>query len=127
MLSLTLAPMMPLAGCTAAPQEEAEFLPEYLGAETAFVEGDLVNLRVAMRGARDIRDVEAYAECAVAQVALDEGFGFARHIRTMVTQSSGIWTADAVYTMSPAQPAGVRPIDAGMMLADCGQSGIPTG
>ena len=58
--------------------------PVYLGIETILLDGDLVNFRVAMKGARDNADVEAYARCAAAQYALIRGFGFARHVRTHV-------------------------------------------
>lgn len=118
-LSLSL----PLAGCTATggPVD-----PVYGGVETRLLDGDLVSFRVAMRGARSGRDVEDYAECAAAQYALIRGYGFARHVRTLVEETAGIWEADAVYTISPALPAGARTIDAEVTVANCGLRGIPT-
>ena len=100
--------------------------PGYLGIETILLDGDLVNFRVAMTGARDNGDVEGYARCAAAQYALIRGFGFARHVRTTVAQSGDIWRGDAVYTISAALPRGLRTIDAEVTVQGCGEQGIPT-
>jgi len=117
-----------LAGCgvTPPPESGAAFTPAYEGVETALLDGDLVSFRVAMRGARDNADVERYAACAAAQYALIRGYGFARHVRTLVDVSAGIWHGDAVYTVSPALPRGSRTIDAEVTVADCALNGIPT-
>ncbi len=119
-----------LAGCVAAPQNagvgQGGSSPNYLGVETRLLDGDLVGFRVAMTGARGREDVEAYARCAAAQYTLIRGYGFARHIRTLVEEEAGTWRADAVYTISPALPRGLRTIDAEVTVADCGVSGIPT-
>lgn len=130
-LSLALA-LIGLAGCvTAAPQPGDGVMgaPEnavYRGIETRLLDGELVNFNVAMEGARDASDVIAYARCAAAQYALIRGMGFARHLRTNVTQEGGLWRADAVYTVSPALPRGSRTIDAEVTVADCTEQGIPT-
>jgi len=116
-----------LAGCakdTAAAQ--GDFAPVYGGIETILLDGDLVNFRVAMTGARDGEDVAAYARCAAAQYALIRGFGFARHVRTNVAQEAGNWRGDAVYTISAALPRGLKTIDAEVTVRDCGAQGIPT-
>ncbi|MBL4811936.1 MAG: hypothetical protein JKX69_06150 [Rhodobacteraceae bacterium] len=105
---------------------QGDFSPEYVGVETRLLDGDLVNFTVAMRGARGLPDLEAYAECAAAQYALIRGYGFARHVRTVVDETSGIWHADSVYTISPALPEGIATIDAEVTVAACGLSGIPT-
>ena len=102
------------------------FSPAYGGIETLLLDGDLVNFRVAMRGARGREDVDAYARCAAAQYALIRGFGFARHVRTTVAETGGVWRGDAVYTISAALPNGVRTIDAEVVVRDCGDQGIPT-
>lgn len=116
-----------LSGCMASPTTTgAGGNPEYLGVETRLLDGDLVGFRVAMTGASSAEDVERYARCAAAQYALIRGYGFARHIRTLTDQNGGVWTADAVYTISPALPRGLRTIDAEVTVADCGVSGIPT-
>jgi len=116
-----------LAGCaqdTAAAQ--GDFTPVYGGIETILLDGDLVNFRVAMTGARDGEDVAAFARCAAAQYALIRGFGFARHVRTNVAQEAGKWRGDAVYTISAALPRGLKTIDAEVTVRDCGAQGIPT-
>lgn len=125
-----LIPPLLLAGCaTAAPVDpapEQPFEPEYRGVETALLDGDLVQFRVAMTGARDAADVSAYAQCAAAQYALIRGYGFARHLRTNMLEEAGVWTADAVYTVSPSLPRGMRTIDADVEVASCAENGIPT-
>ncbi|PZQ99260.1 MAG: hypothetical protein DI533_00720 [Cereibacter sphaeroides] len=108
-----------------APEEEV-FAPTYLGIQTLLLEDDLVDFRVAMKGARNKDDVSAYARCAAAQYALIRGYGFARHVRTNVTQTGGFWRGDAVYTISSALPKGLATIDAEVTVRDCGEQGIPT-
>ncbi len=119
-----------LSACTPAAGPEVSsmgtYTPSYQGIETILLDGDLVNFRVAMAGARDNADVEAYGRCAAAQYALIRGFGFARHVRTTVAQTGEIWRGDAVYVISPALPMGLRTIDAEVTVRDCGSLGIPT-
>ena len=116
-----------LAGCEQpAPVAQGRFNPAYDGIETLLLDGDLVNFRVTMRGARDAEDVAAYARCAAAQYALIRGFGFARHLRTNVAETGGNWRGDAVYTISAALPRGVKTIDAEVTVSDCVEQGIPT-
>lgn len=116
-----------LIGCAPADQpERAAFSPSYGGIETILLDGDLVNFRVAMTGARNEDDVNAYARCAAAQYALIRGYGFARHVRTNVAIAGGNWRGDAVYTISSALPRGLKTIDAEVTVRDCGALGIPT-
>jgi hypothetical protein len=122
-----LALMFALAACTGeTPVAQGDFSPSYQGIETLLMDGDLVNFRVAMQGARDKADVEAYGRCAAAQYALIRGAGFARHVRTNVDKSGGVWRGDAVYTISAALPIGLRTIDAEVTVRDCAAQGIPT-
>ena len=109
-----------------AANGDRPFSPEYQGVETRLMDGDLVNFRVSMRGARGEEDVLAYARCAAAQYALIRGYGFARHLRTNVAREGGIWSADAVYTISPALPRGLRTIDSEVVVDDCLEQNIPT-
>ncbi len=122
--------LVALAVLTACEQPEpvarAEFAPAYDGIETLLLDGDLVNFRVAMRGARDNEDVAAFARCAAAQYALIRGFGFARHVRTNVVETGGNWRGDAVYTISSTLPRGIKTIDAEVTVSDCKEQGIPT-
>ena len=118
-----------LAGCSgtdSAVVSQSVYNPSYQGIETRLLDGDLVNFRVRMSGARDAEDISKYAECAAAQYTLIRGYGFARHVRTSVSEDAGIWRADAVYTISPVLPEGLRTIDAEVTVADCGSQGIPT-
>lgn len=121
-----LAACAPAQGAgTRAPQDGTA--PVYHGVETRLLEGDLVDFRVAVSGEAAAEEtVVAYATCAAAQYALIRGYGFARHVRTNVSEDGGIWRADAVYTISPALPRGLRTIDAEVTVADCADQGIPT-
>ncbi len=125
--SLAVAAYGSLAACAApATVSDGEYAPVYKGVETVLLDDDLVDMRVEMTGARDRQDVAAYARCAAAQYALIRGYGFARHVRTNVTFQGGIWRADAVYTISPTLPRGLRTIDAEVTVRDCAAQGIPT-
>ena len=117
-----------LIGCGGGADQasQARFSPSYKGIETILLDGDLVNFRVEMTGARGNQDVADYAACAAAQYALIRGFGFARHVRTNVDNQGGTWRGDAVYTISAALPEGLRTIDAEVTVRDCGARGIPT-
>ena len=120
-----ISPLL-LLGCTEAPTgAQGVFLPEYQGVETRLLDTDLVQIRVQMTGARDRRDVTAYATCAAAQYALIRGFGFARHVRTNVGRTQTGWLGDAVYTISPALPRGLKTIDAEVVVSNCADNGIP--
>ncbi|MBO9398428.1 hypothetical protein J7400_17280 [Shimia sp. R9_2] len=130
-ITLAAACVTGLAAC--APQSgtdvsrgETAFVPDYQGVDTRLLEGDLVNFHVAMTGARDADDVHDYAECAAAQYTLIRGFGFARHVRTTTDNQGGLWKGDAVYTISPALPRGLKTIDAEVIVANCEENGIPT-
>ncbi len=119
-----------LCACAATDEgadvNAASFTPEYLGIETRLLDGDLVGFVVQMRGARDTGDVAGYAECAAAQYALIRGYGFARHVRTNVEETGGLWRGDAVYTISADLPRGLNTIDAEVSVANCTETGIPT-
>ncbi len=130
-ITLIAAGLAGLVAC--APQSnsdvsrgETEFTPVYQGVDTRLLEGDLVNFHVAMTGARDADDVHDYAECAAAQYTLIRGFGFARHVRTTTENQSDLWRGDAVYTISPSLPRGLKTIDAEVIVANCEENGIPT-
>ncbi|AXI51461.1 MAG: hypothetical protein CMN13_09265 [Roseobacter sp.] len=120
--------MLPLVlgACeTQAPMAE-DFIPEYRGVETKLLDGDLVQFDVAMTKAQSSENVAEYAECAAARYTLIRGFGFARHVRTNVEIEGGVWHADAVYTISPSLPAGLKTIDAEVTVQNCMEKGIPT-
>ena len=127
MIRAALITLLPLAAC--APQgasDELRVAPDYTGVRTSLLDGDLVQFVVTMTGAQAPDQVARYAECAAAQYALIRGYGFARHLRTNVDEEGGVWTADAVYTISPSLPRGLRTIDAEVVVAACAENGIPT-
>lgn len=109
--------------CTTGP---ADLEAQYLGVETRLLEGDLVNFRVQMAGDVVAEDLHGYAECAAAQYALIRGFGFARHVRTQISEAPPGWAADAVYLVSPALPRGLKTIDAEVTVENCRENNIPT-
>ncbi len=118
--------VLALAACTPASPTAEDFIPDYKGVETVLLDGDLVQFNVAMTKAQTPDNVAAYAECAAAQYALIRGYGFARHVRTNVAIEGGIWRADAVYTISPSLPSGLKTIDAEVVTLNCREQGIPT-
>ena len=125
MKPLWLISLMPMAACEPVPTAE-QFIPDYRGVETQLLAEDLVQVNVSMTNAITVQDVADYAECAAAGYTLIRGWGFARHVRTNVDEEAGVWTADAVYTISPALPQGIRTLDAEVVAAACAERGIPT-
>ena len=125
------AALLAAAGCQGAAPPDTGFAvdvfrPDYLGVETRLLEGDLVAFDVAMGGARGPEDVTDYAECAAAQYALIRGFGWARHVRTRLSDEAGVSRADAVYSVTPDRPAGLRTIDAAARVDECRRAGVAT-
>lgn len=122
-----LLPIMALTACAGANLPAGlENAVIYEGVETRLLDGDLVNFIVRASGQATREDAIEYAECAAAQYTLIRGFGFARQVRTTVDRDGGAFVADAIYTISPDLPAGLRTIDAEVTVANCGVSGIPT-
>lgn len=116
-----------LGACTpAAEVTERRNTPVYEGIETMLIDTDMVSFRLAMRGVEDEAEVEAYGRCAAAQYALDQGYGFARQVRTIVKKDGQGWYGDAVYLISANLPEGLRTVDAEVAVADCVEQGIPT-
>ncbi|MEO3413837.1 hypothetical protein AAFO92_04160 [Roseovarius sp. CAU 1744] len=122
---LVLALAAGVSGCEKQTGEVTRDMPVYQGIDTRLLDGDLVNFHVAMVGDDLADDVDQYAQCAAAQYALIRGYGFARHVRTNVVEQGGVWRGDAVYTISPALPRGLKTIDAEVVAAHCAENGIP--
>lgn len=125
MMRPALISLTALAACETTPQPPVGAV-RYDGIETRLLDNDLVNFQVKLANTIERQDVADYAECAAAQYALIRGFGFARHVRTQVDEEGGNWTGDAVYTISPALPRGLRTIDAEVTVAECARRSIPT-
>jgi len=117
--------VLAISGCGGSGTETVP-VPVYLGYETILLANDLVNIRADAAVAGGSEAARQYAECLAAGYALSRGYGFARHVSTTLSEEGGVWRADAVYTVSPAIPAGLRTIDAETKVAACGENGIPT-
>lgn len=126
MKRIALISPLALVACAPPVPMAEDFIPDYLGVETTPLDGDLVQFNVAMTKALSSEDVQRYAECAAASYTLKQGYGFARHLRTKVTEEGGVWAADAVYTISPTLPDGLAVIDADETATACEETGIPT-
>lgn len=112
------------AGCAAQPPASSG--PQYDGYTSLIIDDGLINFLVTMRGVEAREQITDYAECIAAGYALERGNGFARHVRTNVSKEAGIWRADAVYTISPTLPQGLRTIDAEVAVQNCAADAIPT-
>jgi hypothetical protein len=120
-----------LLGGACAPVDSGNLLVsrasfDYLGAQTRLLDDDIVQFSVKMNGATKIADVAEYAECVAAQYTLIRGYGFARHVRTTVSENDGHWLGDAFYIVSDALPNGRRQIDAEVVVAACNENEVPT-
>ncbi len=130
MLRRMFIPLMALSACAGEAEVRrdatAELFPEYISSSAEILDGDLVRVLLEMKEARGPDDLAAYGRCAVAQFALDQGYAFARHLRTNVEIEGGVWLGDAVYTISAEMPRGLMTIDAEVTVSDCARNGIPT-
>ena len=128
--SLSLLASGGMMGCAEESGARAALSPpanaEYLGVETQLLDANTVSFIVKMRGARDRSDVVTYARCAAAQYTLIRGYGFAQHVRTNVRRSGDVWEGDGGFVISPDLPAGLRNLDAEVIVDDCREQGIPT-
>ncbi len=124
---LGLIIVMGLAACQ-PPSEKSggAAFGTYLGSETRLLDGDLVNFKVHMRGNLNRSQLVDYAECVAAEYTLVRDYAFARHVRTNVENEGSNWSADAVYTISPTIPRGLRTIEAEVIVEACKERGIPT-
>lgn len=122
----TLVIITLLAGCSEPVLTAERLIPEYRKIETRLLDKDLVQFEVEMTNALSFADVEDYAQCAAAGYTLIRGWGFARHVRTQVSEEANVWQADAVYTISPGLPRGLHTIDAEVVATSCEDRGIPT-
>jgi len=111
--------------CTASDAPRA-FGPSYDGIEAESLDDTLINIRATVSGDATADDAIQYAECAVAQFALFNGSSFARQLRTTVETVDGALVADTAYSISEDVPAGVRKMDAEVVMAACRDAGIPT-
>lgn len=119
-----------LSACQTAAPDKGKVQaarPVYLSANVTLMGGDLVQVKVVMKGAGAPEDLQDFARCTAAGFALKGGAGFVRQVRTIADKEGGIWRADAVYSVTSALPAGMQTIDADVTVQDCRDRGIPTG
>lgn len=118
-----------LVACTPVDQEVSQKpsgVVEYIKVDTRLMKPELVNMVVTMRNPRTPTDVLAYVECAAARYTLIRGFGFAGRIQVNVAEDNGLWSGNAIYTLSNAHPGGRNTIDAEVTVEDCAAHNIPT-
>jgi hypothetical protein len=116
-----------LSACGNGPGASQAGRAAYKGVTVTSLDAALFGFHAEMqgRGAGEAA-VAAYARCGAAGYARSHDFGFVRHVRTKVSEKGGVWTADAVYTISPGLPGGIASIDAEVAAEDCAEQGIPT-
>src|SRR5690606_31795227 len=138
--ALTGGLLTALSACAASPRvyeatdpvgmggELVGFLAAVKRARTGAEAGDCARCVGAADGLGTTTGAEAedYATCVAAAYALEKQAGFARKVRVYLKEEGGVWSADAVYSVSPALPKGMRTIDAEVTVADCAERGIPT-
>lgn len=118
-----------LSACVPADPatEPAPPPPDYLQADVTLMGGDLVLVHASARGGPPQgAAAEAYARCVAAGYADDHGASYLRHVRTLTDKEGGVWQADAVYSVTAAEPDGLMTERAADAVAGCGVQGIPT-
>ncbi len=115
-----------LAACATTVEEPAtQGAPVYSGGYASLMAGDILRVSVAMGGAATPEQLRSYADCAAVDAALFQGFAFARHVTTTLTEEAGLRQANAFYSLSKTLPRGVAPLDAATQAETCRELGIP--
>jgi hypothetical protein len=114
------------AGCAERAPLASDFVPEYLGADVRLLAPDLAQVRASMTKAQSPSDVSNYADCALVGFMRTRGYNYARLLRGNLSQEGGVSSTDAVYSLSPDLPEGIKVIDAQARTAECAQKRIPT-
>ena len=87
--------------------------------------GDLVEVTANLKPGVDADLAFAYATCALAGWAKDQGKGFGRHIRTLQANRDGKLLVGSVFTISDTRPMGLRVMETQGTLRECKDRGIP--
>lgn len=102
---------------------------DFLGAEVTSVKGDknkqLIEVSAKLRKGVDPDIAFAYATCALAGWAKENGTGYARHIRSLQGKSRDSLAFESVYTLSETQPLGLHVMETKQTLRECEARGIP--
>ena len=117
-LTTACAPMDETAAAAADSTEVQEPAGEFQGAETEFLDDDLIQVIARVKGGpRD--EVSGFADCVAAHAATENEHGYFRQIRTTVAKENGLWVGDAVYVISVEEPEGLNVLVAADVLSDC--------
>ena len=93
-LSVLITPLA-LGACEAPAPTAESLIPDYRGTQASLLAPDLVQIDAEMTNALSAADLKDYTDCAVAEYALANGFGFARHVRANVMEKNKVWMGDA--------------------------------
>lgn len=103
----------------------------FLGARVTLLQGQgkrgptMVEVTATLKQGVDADTAFAYATCALAGWAARSGTPFARHIRTLQDSADGRLRVASVFTLSRAEPMGLRVVEANATLNECKTRGIP--
>lgn len=103
----------------------------FLGARVTPLQGQgkrgptMVEVTATLKQGVDADTAFAYATCALAGWAARSGTPFARHIRTLQDSADGRLRVASVFTVSRAEPMGLRVVEANATLNECKTRGIP--
>jgi hypothetical protein len=110
------------AGFTADPED---FISAKVDSVAGDRKGDLVEVTATLRAGVDAEVAFAYATCALAGWAKDQGKDYGRHIRTVQNKRRGKLLIGSVFTLSDSQPMGLRVMETDDTLRMCKDRGIP--
>ena len=86
----------------------------------------MVSVRADLAPGVDAGVAFAYATCALAEWAEENGAGYARHVRSLPLRRGGKAGIESVFTLSGgSRPLGLRVMEPGDTLRACARLGIP--
>lgn len=117
-------PLRPAAPAGLAPESFAGAAVRELGTGR---EGErLVSVRADLAPGVDAGVAFAYATCALADWAVANGAGYARHVRSLPVRAGGKAGIESVFTLSGGpRPMGLRVMEPEDTLRACARLGIP--
>lgn len=117
-------PALPAAreGVTAEPEDFIAFSIASLNADNG---NDLIEVTANLRQGVDADIAFAYATCALAGWADENGVAYGRHIRTLSATRNGKLLVGSAFTVSNDRPLGLRVMETKDTLRECEARGIP--
>ncbi|MFN3273504.1 MAG: hypothetical protein ACK41U_02400 [Paracoccus sp. (in: a-proteobacteria)] len=117
-------PALPAAreGVTAQPDDFIAFRIDTLNAGRG---DDLIEVTANLRRGVDADIAFAYATCALAGWADENGVAYGRHIRTLQATRNGKLLVGSAFTVSNDRPLGLRVMETKDTLRECEARGIP--